>query len=895
MNSPTPDQRPHAEQPLPEPPRWAERLVALFAPLPDREVVLGDFAEGFADRTLDRGSSAATRWYVGQFISSLPSFLLRGSLTRSIMLGTYVRLALRHIRKRPSYSALNIGGLALAMAVCLLIFQYVAFERSYDRHHPDADQLYRVDAQRTVDGETGQGQHSPFALAVEINETVPEVDVAFRVHPNYGPMTVILTDDNGERRIIREEEPAYYADSAFASHFAMDVLHGDLASFGTPGTLWLSETLAAKYFDQPNPVGEPLEIRSWVRRDFTVGGVYADMPGNTHFQAEMLMPLHDLLQNPQYAESDGWGWTNFMTYASVAPNASAEAAAAKTTDIAMEVYGEDLAENGTEMRYVFLPVADAYLTESNGWFPTGDVGMLRIFGLVALFILVIAWVNYVNLTTARAMERAREVGVRKASGAFRRQLVSQFLVEATLVNGIALVLAMGIAALGLPLLNQLAGTEITFAIWTQPSFWAAALLVLTVGSILASLYPAFVLSSFRPITVLKDGLGTAFSKDRLRRALVVFQFAASLALLIGTYAVYQQVQHLRTIDLGYEADRLLLVSGPSAVETDSVNTRTGMMQALAQRIEQQSAVQGVAMSDNVPGNGYNWGTSILRSGAPATEEVYATGVWINAEFAEVYDLTFVAGRNFGEAFAENDLILNRAAIDELGFESPELAIGQTILMGGAGSDNEATIVGVVENIYWASAHEEIAPFFFFPRHGGAWFTLRVASDDLGGTIASVRASFEEVFPGNPFEYRFVDEQFNQLYEADRRFGTLFGVFASFALVVACLGLVGLAAYTAGQRTKEMGVRKVLGAKPTEIARLLFTDIGKLVGVALVIAVPLMAWGVGQWLQDYAARIDLSVGLFVWPAIVVLLLAMGTVSYHTVRLALIDPARALRRD
>ncbi|MEM6784449.1 MAG: ABC transporter permease [Bacteroidota bacterium] len=888
--SPRPDRLP------PEPPRWLERLVAGFAPLPDREVILGDFAEGFADRAADDGAGRATRWYVGQFLRSLPSFLLRGSFTRSIMLGTYVRLALRHIRKRPSYSALNIGGLAIAMAVCLLIFQYVAFERSYDSYHPEGDRLHRIDAERTMDGEIGQGQHSTYALAPEMNATIPEVDVAFRVHPNYGPMTVILTDDTGERRIIREEQPAYYADSAFVDHFALEVVHGDPRSFGTPGTLWLSETLAAKYFDIDNPVGETLEIRSWVRLDFTVGGVYADMPGNSHVQAEMLLPLHDLLTtNPQYSENDGWGWTNFMTYASVMPNASVETAASKATDIAMEVYGEDLAETGAEMRYVFVPVAEAYLTESNGWLPTGDLGMLRVFGLVALFILVIAWVNYVNLTTARAMERAREVGVRKASGAFRRQLVSQFLVEATLVNGIALVAAMGLAAFGLPILNRLAGTEITFAIWTQPSFWLAALLVLTVGAVLASLYPAFVLSSFRPITVLKDGLGTAFSKDRLRRALVVFQFAASLALLIGTYAVYQQVQHLRTIDLGYEADRLLLVSGPSAVETDSVNTRTGMMQALAQRVEQQSAVQGVAMSDNVPGNGYNWGTSMLRSGAPATEEVHATGVWINAEFAEVYDLTFIAGRNYGEAFGENDLILNRAAIEELGFESPELAIGQIVLMGGAGSDNEATIVGVVENIYWASAHEEIDPFFFFPRHGGAWFTLRVASDDLAGTIGGVRAAYEEVFPGNPFEYRFVDEQFNQLYEADRRFGTLFGVFAGFALVVACLGLVGLAAYTAGQRTKEMGVRKVLGATPSEIARLLFTDIGKLVGVALVIAVPLMVWGVGAWLEDYAARIDLSVGLFVWPALAVLLLAMGTVSYHTVRLATIDPARALRRD
>ena len=363
----TMDPTPNAEQHPPEPPRWAERLVAVFAPLPDREVVLGDFAEGFADRALDDGPALATRWYVGQFVRSLPSFLLRGSLTRSIMLGTYVRLALRHIRKRPSYSALNIGGLAIAMAVCLLIFQYVAFEQSYDRHHPEAERLYRVDAQRTVDGETGQGQHSPYALAVEINATVPEVDVAFRVHPNYGPMTVILQDEAGERRIIREEESAYYVDSAFGDHFALDALHGNLGSFGTPGTLWLSETLAAKYFDMENPVGEPLEIRSWVRRDYSVGGVYADMPGNSHLQAEMLLPLYDLLTtNPQYAENDGWGWTNFKTYASLEPNASVAEAAAKATDIAMEVYGEDLAENGTEKRYVYLPVADANHTESNG-------------------------------------------------------------------------------------------------------------------------------------------------------------------------------------------------------------------------------------------------------------------------------------------------------------------------------------------------------------------------------------------------------------------------------------------------------------------------------------------------------------------------------------------------
>ncbi|MCH8961721.1 MAG: FtsX-like permease family protein, partial [Bacteroidetes bacterium] len=528
------------------------------------------------------------------------------------------------------------------------------------------------------------------------------------------------------------------------------------------------------------------------------------------------------------------------------------------------------------------------------WGSLGNYKTVYFFTLVALFILIIAWVNYINLSTARAVERAKEVGVRKVAGARKGQIVLQFLFESALTNGIALALAVSLAVLGLPYLNDLAGAEITMSIWQNPWFWGSFLGVFVVGMLLSSLYPAFVLSAFKPVTVLKGRQGTAFSKNWLRRVLVVFQFAASIALLIGTYAVYTQVNYMRGLDLGIDIERMLVTQRPSIVDEDIdfVETR----EVLKAELAALPAVDAVTTSTTVPGGGFSLGTIARKESAPESEREMVNVTWINYNFLETYGFDFAAGRNFSEELStdqEEAIIINETAVRAMGFASIDAALGERIVVGGG--DNTHVIVGVLKDFNWMSAKQEIDPIMFLPTHGGRYYTMKVQTANLDETLAGVRHVYDAVFPGNPFDYFFVDRFFDEQYKADRQFGTLFGIFALFAVFVACLGLVGLAAITAAQRTKEIGVRKVLGASAGSIVHLLLLDFGKLVLAALVLTLPLTYFALDTWLAGFASRIDLTLWLFLIPGLVVMALALLTVSYHTSRAALTNPADSLRYE
>lgn len=877
-------------------PLWAERLLVHLASAHNREVVVGDFAELFAWRTEESGRSRALLWFWGQVLKSLPAFISNGFTFGGAMLKNYATVAVRNLRKRRFYTAINVGGLAVGMAACLLIFQYVTFEQSYDAFHADADRLYRmINISERPNGTFVE----PFTWAnigPEAVESVSGVEAYARYHPNYGTATIAVLEDSTRGAAFREDAAAF-VDPAFLSMFSFPLVRGDAATVLTePETILLSASTAERYFGEADPIGRTLQVDSWSDGVYTVVGVFADSPPNSHLQFDVLMPLADLTESGvgQYAESDGWDWTNFITYLLLLPGADVAAVEAATTRLLETQFSEDLAAEGSTLDISLQPVRDIHL-RSDFDIEHSEVSSARtvyFFTIVALFILVIAWVNTINLSTARAMERAREVGVRKAIGAYRKQVVAQFLTESALVNGLALVLAVGLAFLALPLLNDLGGVEITTSVWREPKLWGGFIVVFGVGALLSSLYPAFVLSAFEPVAVLKGTLGRFGSHEGLRKVLVVFQFAASIALLIGTYAVYQQVDFMRSQSGGLDLDQVLVVDRPRFAGEDYRETREVFKEALLQ----QAAISSVATSAGVPGQGHNLGTSGRREGAPGTDEQMLNMSWVNEAFLETYGMTLIAGRNF-DADLETDreaVLINETAVQAFGFDSPEAALGQGVLLGG-GSDNRLVVIGVVEDYHWLSLKEQVPPTLLALTSGGGYFSLRTGTADLDATLATVRATFDEIFPGNPFHYFFADQHFDKQYREDVRFGMLFGLFAGFALLVACLGLVGLAAYTASQRTKEIGVRKVLGAGAGQIVRLLVTDFAKLIGVAFVLTVPLMVWGLKVWLDGFATHIDVRPALFIVPALVVLSFALLTVSYHTLRAALADPVRSLRYD
>ncbi len=874
-------------------PRWAERLLTRLASAHNRDVVVGDFAELFAWRAGEDGRGRALVWFWGQVLKSLPAFISNGFIFGGAMLKNYATVAVRNLRKRRFYTALNVGGLAVGMAACLLIFQYVTFEQSYDAFHANADRTYRT----ILASERPSGSFvEPFSwanLGPEAAEQLPSIEAYVRYHPNYGTATLAVLEDSVRGDAFREDAVAF-VDPSFLSVFSFPLIRGDVATALTePKTALLSVSTAERYFGEADPIGRMLEVDSWADGVYTVTGVFDDGPANSHLQFDVLMPLADLTESGegQYAESDGWDWTNFITYLLLRPSTDVAAVEAGLSSLVMAQHAETLEAEGATQQIRLQPIRDIHL-RSDFDIEHAEVNSARavyFFTLVALFILVIAWVNTINLSTARAMERAREVGVRKAMGAYRKQVVAQFLTESAFVNGLALVLAVGLSVIAMPVLNKLGGVEITLSVWREPKLWLGFVWVFGAGAFLASLYPAFVLSAFDPVAVLKGRLGRFASHAGLRKGLVVFQFVASIALLIGTYAVYQQVDFMRSQSAGFDLDQVLIVDRPRFAGEDYRETREVFKDALLQ----QAAISSVATSATVPGQGHNLGTSGRREGAPETEERMLSMSWVNEAFLETYGMNLVAGRNFNAAL-ETDrsaVLINETAVQAFGFDSPEAAIGGGIALEGGARE----VIGVVEDYHWLSVKEQVPPTLLVLTGGGGYFSLRVDAANLESTMEAVQATYNEVFPGNPFHFFFADQHFDAQYREDVRFGLLFGLFAGFALLVACLGLVGLAAYTASQRTKEIGVRKVLGAGASQIVRLLVVDFAKLIGVAFVLTVPLMVWGLGVWLDGFAKHIEIGPQLFIVPAALVLTFALLTVSYHTLRAALTDPVHALRSN
>ncbi len=878
-------------------PRWAARMLYRLAPAHNRDVVLGDFAEVFQYIAEEEGRTRALGWYIAQVIKSLPAFLSNGIYFGSVMIGNYLKTATRNLYKRKFYATLNILGLAIGMAVCLLLFQYVAFETSYDAFQEHADRLYRVNKTDLQNGEEGLVEaYTWYGVRPALLESVPEVQEAVRMHPNYSPFVVAYTDARGERKVLREEsDKLWYADSSFFQVFTLPLLQGDRATALTrPGTVLLSASAARRYFGEADPMGKTLDVRAWIDGEFTVVGVFEDHPGNSNFAFDLLLPMRDLLQHDQYVDNNGWGWTNFVTYVLLHPNTDLDPTAQKMRDVIYANKQEGWEAQNRDVRVHLQPITDIHLhTDFDAPGRTNSYRTVYFFALVGMFVLLIAWVNYINLATARALERAREVGVRKVVGARKGQVITQFLLESALTNGLALVLALGFTVLALPYLNAVAETNITLSTWEEPTLWWSLLGVFGLGTLLASLYPAFVLSAFQPVAVLKGGLGTSASRDRLRQALVVFQFAASIALLTGTYVVYQQVAYMRSADLGVDLEQILVVERPSIRE--DADTYREHRAVFLDRLEAQSAIQDVGASTTVPGGAFSLGTSVRREGGDPTDSELIRGSWVSHNFPELYGLELVAGRLLSEELDTNNegVLVNETLIRSLGFASAEDAIGQAIILGSG--DDTTTIVGVLKDFNWMSVKQVPESMFLALWGGGQYFSIKVVGDDVRETVATVQTIYEEQFLGNPFEYFFADSFFDEQYRADQRFGTLFGFFSVLALVVACLGLVGLAAYATAQRTKEMGVRKVLGASAPSIARLLFAHFSKLVTVALILTAPLMYFTVDYWLNGFATRITVQPWLFVVPGLLVLLVALLTVSYHTLRIATLNPVKALRYD
>ncbi len=877
-------------------PVWATALLERLVPYRYHDDIIGDFAESYSWISSEEGRMRASQWYLGQLFRTLPAFLFEGINLGGFMFRSYILVAYRNLTKRKVFAGLNIAGLAIGMAICLLILQYVVFERSFDSYHDRIEDLYRVNLQM-FSGEELQGsdQYTFHALAGAVSSAVPEIELITRYHPTYGFGTIAIPSDKPESFKVSD---LAYVDPDFFEMFKYELLVGDaIDALSTPGGVVLTKSAALRFFGSTDVIGRQLDLYSWMDGSFSVRAIVEDNAGNSHIPEKIFFQLDELLQDEdsQYAGDPGWSWSNFVTFVRLHSSADLAIVTEKMDQAIYDGNREGWESRNRTASVSLQLVSDIHLYTSfeDPLSETGSYRTVWFVSIIGLFVLLIAWINYINLSTSRAMERALEVGIRKASGARRSQVTAQFLTESLLINAIALALAIAIANYAAGWLNTLADTEISNEIWKKPTLWFSLLGVFGLGSILASLYPSLVVSRYQPAEILKGLVAQSSPSSRLRQVLVVFQFSLSIALLSGTWIVYNQVEYLRGVDPGFSTDQVLVVERPGVIDDVPayVTSRTSFFEG----IRSLSAVSIASSSTMIPGNGYNMTTLARPDGAPSADAFGVSAFWIGNDFLETYSMELLAGRAL-DAQSEHDrnvgALLNETAMRAFGFERPEDAIGQNAIVG---SDETIEIVGVLPDFNWMSAKEAASPVLIFPTRGGSFFSMKVAAGQLAGTLATVQNLFSESFPGNAFQYFLADERFDELFREEERLMSLVTVFSLFALVVAALGLVGLAALTAAQRRKEISVRKVLGASNLTIAKLLTGHFVVLVGAAMVISIPVVWLIADGWLDNFGARMSITPGAFVAPALIVLIISLMSSSFHVWKLATSSPIDGIRAN
>ena len=805
--------------------------------------------------------------------------LLRASIWSIAMLKNYLKTALRYFRRHKGFAAINLVGLAVGLAGCLLIGLYVQDELAYDRFHEKGDRIYRL-------GHSTVGW--PYGRIVEAEYPEVEKVVYLRTHPTF-------SIEHGGQHFF---ESMLYADAGFFHLFDFPLVEGNPTTALTePYTLILSEALAHKLFGEERALGRTLMLSDSLQ--FTVSGV-ARVPHRSHLQFDALLSFETLrVRNPDWFEAEmtnGWYDLNVVNYVLLHEGADAEALAAKVRNLPQERAGDYLSRWGVSAYQLNLePMRHIYLRSEHGNMlgPKSTIDYVYLLSAVGLFLLLIAAVNFVNLTTARSVERAKEVGVRKVVGSNRGALIRQFLAESFLMCLLAVILAVGLAWLALPFFNELALKQYAAGdLFTLQVALALVGLAVVVG-LLAGLYPALSLSAFRPIEALKGRFATGRRGGRLRQGLVVFQFAISGTLILGTLVVLSQLRYMQQQDLGFDGEQVLVLDTRQAPGKELVRRSHVLKQALAAH----TAVEQVSAMWTVPGrNGWR-GQMSFPEGWPEGESIGLEYVAVDYDFVETLGLKMVAGRPFDPAFApdaKTAVIINEAAVDAARWASAEEAIGKGFTSPGSGKP-DGVVIGVVEDYHHHSLQRRIGPMMFGIRPGNGLFALRIEATKAGSVVAHLKQTWTQFFAEYPFDFFFLDEDFARQYEQEQRLMRIFSIFAALTILIACLGLFGLVAFTAAQRTKEIGIRKVLGASVAHIVALLSKDFLKWVLIAFLVAVPIAYYAMSKWLENFAYRTAIGIETFLIGGALLLLVALVTVSYQAVRAALADPVQSLRYE
>lgn len=866
--------------------------------------IKGDLEELYSDH-LEQGLKSAQWKYCIDVLLLFRLSLLRPIIRNSIikdtgMLKNYFKVSVRSLSRHKMFTAINVIGLAIGLASFLLMFEYIKFERGYDAFHNDADQIYRVSKVQVINGADGDKDamcSHPSGKFLE--DALPEV-VLNTVSKKFDFMQI----RNGDT--FFRELKVISADPNFLKMFNYPVLEGNKETMlSEPETVVLTESRAKAYFGSTNPIGQFLEVISPYKATLKVTGILKDTPDNTHYKFDMLISDKTLADDNDYNE---WNWDNYYVYIKTR-NVIDKKELSRKANLVLNDHindpedGEHWEENGD--RVDIHRVLDIHLKEDFTFEPQihGSEKAVNFLIIISVFILLIAWVNYINLSTARALERAKEVGIRKVIGAFRKQLVIQFLCEAFIVNLIGGLIALIIAQLSFSYFNELVGKEVITTIFGHNIFIFSLLAFVLIGTFASGFYPAIVLSNFKPITILKGKFNNSKSGVILRKGLVIVQFAASLILIAATFIIYQQVNYMQGRDIGISVDQVVNVTipEPNSETEEEEKAHRSKIRSFKEELRNHYAIEGVGGTSNLPGGDaadINSTTTPLKLVGISEPVEGTTYIQYNDEgFLDAMDMELIAGRNFDSKMKSDSVAVmaNEALLRKFNISDLSSLVNKKIQFGTDKTNTKFIIVGVVKDFNRTSLKSKVEPTLYLPWSTADDLVIELKANNYREGMEHLETTWASFYPNAPFGPTFLDERFAALYDQDRRFGDTFMVFAFLAIFIAILGLYGLASFLSIQRSKEVGVRKVLGASSGQILYIFYKDFFSLIGFSALAGFPIIYILMDGWLNNYAYRIDFPWIMLVVALIIVSAFALGTVGYQILKVAKLNPAQTLQYE
>jgi putative ABC transport system permease protein len=872
-----------------QPPRLAQWVLKIFHTDRKGFTHLGDFIQVYNEIYRKNGKFRAWRWYWIQTFKTLPWIISNKIYWSFAMFRNYITTALRNIFKNKGFSLINITGLAIGMAACLLIFLFVRDELSYDAYHEKADRIYRIAVDYKLRSqELEVATVGPVTGDMMISK-YPEVEDAVRFRDHGGQIIQYGDKSFRESRVI-------FTESSFFNIFSIPLIAGDQkTALAEHHTMVMSRKMAEKYFGNDDPIGKILKVGN--RDDYKVTGVIEKIPDNTHFHSDFLLSMASLDES----RIPSWLTLNFATYLLLKPGADPKVLEDKFPELVTQYVGGEIEKiTGISAKFIFAsgqfrfrfylqPLRDIHLhsdllaeLEANS-----DIKYVYIFSAIALFILIIASINFMNLSTARSAGRAKEVGVRKVLGSQRIQLIRQFLAEAVFFSFFSMILALFLVSLFLSTFNHLSGKSLSVSGLGNLVTIAVILLITILTGVFSGVYPAFFLSAFQPVKILKGELSRGLRSGPLRNSLVVFQFMATIILLVGSITVFRQLQFIQNKKLGFEKEQVLVLENAYLLRDQAPAFKEEMLN--------HPEFVSATITGFLPVTSSRNGTTVFPEG-----DVRSTSTvqfWtVDHDYIKTLGMTMTQGRDFSKEHSTDtsSAIINQRAVREFGWEDP---IGKKISLPTSmkGDFMTYTVIGIVEDFHFESLRDNIAPLVMHLGEDRGHISFRIRTENINRTVVLLKKEWNEFLPTQPFDYYFLDDRFDTMYRSERRIGEVLGVFTVLAVLIGCLGLFGLAAFTAERRTKEIGIRKVLGASIPGITKLLLREFIILIGIANLIALPIAYYMMSRWLRGFAYRAPLSIWIFLSAGFAAILVALLTVSYQAIKSAVTNPANSLRYE